>query len=417
MFKRIKITIVMLLRNKSSGVTLWLVSSQFLAAGAAFLVNLLAANAMTPEGRGLLALFLQIGYLISVVAMFGVECPFVARMSTDFRNSVTGLHVLTRAGTWIMLAPAAVGAWFWFSGKYELAICCAILVFFAISNVHVRIIRSAYISSREWRPFVGNSMIMQIILLFSAATLVFVESQNVYTWLIAYTVSSGLSTILVLRSVSSSEGKKFIRSSDFSSVRRQGLKLFPASLGNTAMLRSDRLLLPFLAGPAELGFYVVVATSMDMAAWPVQQWVDSKLNQWRTDKVRRTKLMASLLIIRVGGMVGVLAFVVGILVWYIIDNYLPDDYSPARRLLVPLGIAVVVYAMTRVQQGLMLARSWAGGVSIAETLGMAFSVVAYVALIPLFGSLGAAVGSVAGYSVCLIAGALVWRANEKKELS
>jgi hypothetical protein len=75
----------------------------------------------------------------------------------------------------------------------------------------------------------------------------------------------------------------------------------------------------------------------------------------------------------------------------------------------------VIYAMTRVQQGLMIARSWVGGVSIAETLGMAISVAAYFSLIPFFGALGAAFGSVIGYSVCLLAGSIVWIKNERKE--
>src|SRR5699024_2518786 len=63
-------------------------------------------------------------------------------------------------------------------------------------------------------------------------------------------------------------------------LRRRGWILLPSEFSNSAMLHSDRLLLPILSSSAELGLYVTVATVLEMATWPIQQWVDASLRGW-----------------------------------------------------------------------------------------------------------------------------------------
>src|SRR5690606_23229350 len=73
--------------------------------------------------------------------------------------------------------------------------------------------------------------------------------------------------------------------------------------------------------------------------------------------------------------------------------------------IVPLAASAVVFGLTRVQQGLLIALDAPGRVSIVEIGGTAASVLAYLTLIPPYGMLGAAYGSIIGYSVCAAAGA------------
>jgi Na+-driven multidrug efflux pump len=55
-----------------------------------------------------------------------------------------------------------------------------------------------------------------------------------------------------------------------------------------------------------------------------------------------------------------------------------------------------------------VAQGHAGRVSAVELTGMIASVAMYVLLIPGHGAMGAAIGSLIGYFVCLLAGAAVF---------
>lgn len=382
-------------------------ATQLLAAGAAFIVNLLAASAMTPDGRGYLALFLQFGYLLSVVMLLGIERPFVSKFKTDFSTSVSGLVRMLRPGNWMLLICLIAAAWLTMKNYYELAVCCLLLAVFTLSNVHVRIIRSAYISSSAWKPFVRNSISMHVVILLSSVALVYADVDEIYFWLGAYVLSSAFATFLVMRSYSSDKAKKLMEFPVYDVVRKQGIKLLPASLGNSAMLKSDRLLIPFFSAPAELGLYVVVATSMDMASWPIQQWVDSKLNEWNSNL--RHSVRRSMKLILGAGMIAIfLSGALALIVSYIITAWLPGSYLPSLQLIIPLGIAAVIYSMTRVQHGLMIALGWPGRVSIIEGVGMAISLLLYIILIPVFGAFGASLGLAIGHAMNLIVGASIY---------
>src|SRR5699024_8051077 len=86
---------------------------------------------------------------------------------------------------------------------------------------------------------------------------------------------------------------------------------------------------------------------------------------------------------------------------------LPDSYLAATSAIIPLAISSVIYGLTRVQQGFLIALGATGRVSVIEIIGTIASVGAYVVLIPKYGMLGAAYGSIFGYFVCFAAGYVV----------
>jgi O-antigen/teichoic acid export membrane protein len=79
-----------------------------------------------------------------------------------------------------------------------------------------------------------------------------------------------------------------------------------------------------------------------------------------------------------------------------------QDYAPAKAVVVPLVVAAGLYAMSRVTLGLLIAKSRGTLVSAAEITGFVVSFAAYLTLIPPFGILGAAYGSLIGYGSCLL---------------
>ena len=390
-----------------------LLAGQVVAAGVAFAINIMSAAVLEPSARGQLALLLQITYLLSVASLLGIERPYIANRHAQFSMAVTELTFLFRPGLWSLLVPVGVGIGFLISGNVPLACAMALIALFLVGNVHVQAIRVAYLASGAVKNFLITALATQMVLLLVGATLLWLRVEDPNIWFMAYGATSLVAVVIVRSNVDRSGGTTVDRDLNLRGIRSQGLRMLPASFGNTAMLRSERLLLPLLASNAQLGFYVVVATVMEMATWPIQQWVDSSLRKWNAEAAATLphglRLMA-----RAAALVVGLSTVFGLLAYYTIVLLLPEVYAQSLALILPLGVASVFYAMTRVQQGLLIARGQAARVSLVEVVGMIASVTMYVILIPEFGALGAALGSAVGYFVCLICGVIVLASQKRR---
>ena len=248
-----------------------LLAGQVVAAGVAFVINIMAAAVLDPSARGELALFLQITYLLSVVSLLGIERPYIANRQTRFSTAVTELTLLFRPGLWTLILPIGAGIGFWAVGNFPLAFAMALVGVFLLGNVHVKAIRVAYLASGEVKNFLITALASQLVLLLIGAMLLWLRIDDPNIWFMAYGATSLIAYIIVRARVERTRVGSVDRDLNLRGIRSQGLRMLPASFGNTAMLRSDRLLLPLLASSAQLGFYVVVATVMEMATWPIQQ--------------------------------------------------------------------------------------------------------------------------------------------------
>lgn len=379
---------------------------QVLAASTAFIVNILSATAMEPEGRGYLALLVQITYVLTVAVMLGVDRPYLAARRSNFGEALYELTRLLKPA-YIILGFLVAGVVFLFVGGYEsLAVSGGLIVFYLLGNVCARLIRTGYIASGHMSPFVLVSSLTQAALLTAAVILSVTATRNPDAWFIAYG-GSGLIALVVCVFAVSRNRKGRVRKAEERTIRHAGLRLLPASFGNTAMLRSDRLLLPLLASNTQLGIYIVVATTMELASWPIQNWVDASLNRWRNSGGAGRPGMKTIFIAMI--VTGVLAFLMGVVSLLLIRLVLGPAYAGSEILITPLGLAAIVYAASRVQQGIMIAGGQSRAVSSTEIIGMMFSVLGYVLLIPGLGAVGAAIASVGGYTVCFLAGLLIYR--------
>src|SRR3954468_24584816 len=80
-----------------------LLLAQVCVAGSALVVNVLAARALAPAGRGELALLLQVAYLGSLLLLLGIDRSVVA----VFAGTAPG--TATRALLDLLLRPAGLG--------------------------------------------------------------------------------------------------------------------------------------------------------------------------------------------------------------------------------------------------------------------------------------------------------------------
>jgi O-antigen/teichoic acid export membrane protein len=384
-----------------------LLIGQIVAAAVALAINIMSARVMTPSGRGSLAFLLQITFLFTILAFLGVDRPYVARRHVGFPTAVTELRLLLRPSLLFASASLLCGLILLVSGHTELGIASALVSVYLFGNMHVQAIRSAFIASGTVKYFIITALVSQVGLLVVGTVLWLTSVSNPNIWFLAYAIISYAAVLIVWLNRDPGVRGPVRGDRTLQVIRSQGLKLLPASLGNTAMLRSDRLLLPILASTSQLGIYVVVSTVMEMATWPVQQWVDSSLRKWNTT-VSRSPAQGFLLMSKAAGFVAVLSLAFGALAYETVERLLPRSYHASLVLILPLGIASVFYGVTRVVEGLLVAQGHAGRVSTMELVGMAASVSMYVILIPGHGAMGAALGSLIGYFACFVTGAVIF---------
>ena len=390
-----------------------LVGAQIVAAGGAVAMNLLAAVVLDPSARGDLAFALQLVYFLSVFAIMGLERPFIATRFGGFGDEYRRFARLVLPGT-VAILPIAVLATTVapFSTRWLWAGAIAIGGYVALNSL-VHAVRVAYVCSREWKWFALNAIATQVIIVAGALSLVLLGVDDPVIWMWVY-VGSTIPAVLILifsprTGVSSpltGEGASSqLTRAEARGLRRRGWILLPSEFSNSAMLHSDRLLLPILSSSAELGLYVTVATVLEMATWPIQQWVDASLRGWSKAFRSRRFPIARLFAQCVALLIGIVT-VLGTAAYAMIVFVLPDSYLPATVAIPALAVSAVVFGITRVQQGLFIAADAPGMVSTIEIIGTAAALIAYVLLIPQFGMLGAAYGSIIGYSLCAVVGAI-----------
>lgn len=380
-----------------------LVAAQILAAGGAVAVNLLAAVVLSPAGRGDLAFALQLAYFLSVFAVMGLERPFIASRSGGFGTEYRVFARMVTPGTLCVLPIAFIAAalspfstrWMWMG-------VIAIAAYVALNSL-VHALRVAYVCSREWKWFAVNAIVTQLIIVVGAVLLVLIGVNDPVVWMWAYAASAVPTAILLFVAPRPSKHLDPTRT-ETRGLRRRGWVLLPSEFSNSAMLRSDRLLLPILSNSAALGLYVTVATVLEMATWPVQQWVDASLRNWSqgfsSHSFPAVRIIARSVLLLVAS-----AAVLAAAAYAMIVFVLPDSYAPAAAAIIPLAVSAVIFGVTRVQQGLLIAADSPGTVSVVEIIGTVASLIAYITLIPHYGMFGAAYGSIIGYAVCAAAGA------------
>jgi O-antigen/teichoic acid export membrane protein len=381
-----------------------LVGAQIVAAGGAVAMNLLAAVVLDPSARGDLAFALQLVYFLSVFAIMGLERPFIATRFGGFGDEYRRFARLVLPGT-VAILPIAVLATTVapFSTRWLWAGAIAIGGYVALNSL-VHAVRVAYVCSREWKWFALNAIATQAIIVAGALSLVLLGVNDPVIWMWVY-VGSTIPAVLILIFSPRVAASPPLTRAEARGLRRRGWILLPSEFSNSAMLHSDRLLLPMLSSSAELGLYVTVATVLEMATWPIQQWVDASLRGWskafRSRRFPIAKLFAQCVALLIG-----IVTVLGTAAYAMIVFVLPDSYLPATVAIPALAVSAVVFGITRVQQGLFIAADAPGTVSTIEIIGTAAALIAYVLLIPQFGMLGAAYGSIIGYSLCAVVGAI-----------
>lgn len=379
-----------------------LLLSQLLVGGVATLANVLMARALAPAGRGEIALMLQVAYLTSQALLLGTERSFVAVYhGAAPAVAVRGYGRLIRVPCAAGLVGAAVFAVVAPPGISPGPTIVGLVAGYAIVQVLILAMRSIAVAAGRVGDFLRCTVIDCLIQLATMTGLYVTGVTQPAVWLIAYVLAGALPTVAYWIVWSRITQGATTPVDQHRVVRREGLALFPAALANMGMLRVDRLALPVLASTTALGLYATVAAMTELLAWPLRAYADSRLGRWRAahrqDTLRTRPLIVSAAVYSL-----IVAPVLAGGMYLLVVPVFGDRYAPARVLVLPLVAAAGLYAVSRVSLGLLVAKGRNLLVSAAELCGFAASFVAYVLLIPRYGMLGAAYGSLVGYGACLV---------------
>ena len=378
-----------------------LLASQVLTGGVALAANILMVRALSPSGRGEVALILQVVYLTTQVLLLGTERSFVASY-----HEVTPAAAV-RAYARLLVVPAgltlAAAAGFAALAPPRLdpgPLVIALIVGYAAAEATSLATRAIAICVGRVRDFLYARIVESLLLLAMLVTLFVAGATHPAVWIVAYLLSGAIPTLAYLILWLRLPAPAAPPPSHNRTVRREGLQLFPAALSNMAMLRADRLALPVLASTSALGLYAAVATMTELLAWPLRAYADSRLGKWRAghrEGALRTRPIVTAAVVYCL----VVAPVAAGALYLLIVPLFGQQYAPAKVVVLPLVAAAGLYAVSRVSLGLLIARGHSALVSAAEITGFVVSFAAYLLLIPAHGILGAAYGSLLGYGTCL----------------
>ncbi|MEV4348647.1 NAD(P)H-quinone oxidoreductase [Actinoplanes sp. NPDC049596] len=377
-----------------------LFASQLLVGGVALVANVLMVRALTPSHRGEVALLLQVVYLSTQVLLLGTERSFVAA----YHGIAPAAGV--RAYARLLLVPGVVGlvaaAGFAVMGPRHLnpgAVVVGLIAAYAFVETGGLAIRSIAIAAGRVTDFLVLRIVEAVLLLSLLVALYLGGAAQPELWILGYLIAGILPTGAYL--VLWMRGPRRPTVDQNRLVRREGIALFPAALSNMAMLRVDRLALPAIASTSALGLYASVSTMTELLAWPVRAYADSRLGRWRVAHHEGT-LRSRPLVVAATVYCLVVAPIAAAGLFLLIVPVFGPDYAPAKGIVVPLVAAAGLYAVSRVSLGLLIAKGRGALVSAAEITGFAVSFAGYLLLIPPFGIVGAAYGSLIGYGACLV---------------
>ncbi len=366
---RIKMVIERFLRRvwRARNVGLLTLSS-LMAACVSFLVNIITARVLGPDGRGSVALVLQIAYIAAPVAVFGFP-------RAKLRAGVGGRELVGGGRLWLVLtvfliAPV-VG---WLYGAWFLLAMPAAAV-----TASFQVLRSNAIVDGTFLRYFQIFVAYQASILAGTTLFAFLNVSAWQPWAMVYFVPS-LLVLLVSFGSFRMELNPII-------WLRANWPYAGAAFSSIVILRADRLALGYFAGSGVLGLYVVVATALEPIYWVAQSVADSRtVKEYRVAGLRilAFKLLREAVFYGIAGAAG------GVAIWYAIVPVFGEEYESARTLVIPLAIASVCLVLYRQAAGIALVRGQAKKLGVSETSLSVIATIIYVLMSFEFGALGAA---------------------------
>ena len=380
-----------------------IVVCKVVANGAAAAVALFSARQLGPSGRGVLVLLLTLSGFISVIASLGLNLAarihLVAEVGRIECRDYLGLASLLTAGAVVL----------------SVALGTTLLPLVDVRLSPAELVLFAALSASILAPFLLNAAInaygftTRAAMVDAAGTVaqllltlaLFISGERrVEAYVAAMVAGNSVQLVLALgalRPVAGSLRPRFHRSA-WRPIIRTGVPGIAVDLSSILTFRLDRYLLGLLLNPAAVGVYSVAATAPEVLRLPalaMGQPIFHRLAS-RTAQVEdfaRTRLHCLLV-------TGALAAVTFLAAPMAVRLLFGEEYRAAvtpLRILLLAEFGITLFYI----DGASLAAAFSrlGDPAIASVAGCVVVVIADLLLIPPHGVVGAAWGSVVGYSV------------------
>lgn len=374
------------LRLPGTRVVATMAGASLVAAGVAFIVNILSARVLGPEYRGHVALVLQLAYVIAPLLGAGADRALLRPEKDRAREhyllpSLVGM--LTGSGLVALFIWLVYGPW------------AALAALVAIVTVSFNLFRSVAISSGRQLPYLCAFLLYQASILIETVVLTAAGVQAWQWWAGVYLVPGIFLAAYALRRVR--RDSPLPVAGPWAALRSNGA-LLAASISSLIVLRFERVILPVLAGAEALGLFIVVATATEPLYWVAQALADQRTSSSMTGAPRhRRQLVAAS--VRDAAFFAPLGIVGGIVLALVLVPLFGEAYAPAGELIFPLVVAAILLALYRQASGRLLGSSLPNRLGAAETATASAALIIYPCAILLAGATGAAWGSVLVYAV------------------
>lgn len=351
--------------------------ASLVGAGVAFLVNVISARALGPEYRGEVAFVLQLSYVLAPIVGLGADRLILrASSSGGIKEGLGGSRTYS-----VSVAALLGGVLFLSFGPEAMLAAPAALV-----SAAFQIQRSRAIAAGSEARFLVLFALYQFSILAGTIVLAAVGAELWILWVMVYVIP-GLSVVAVSFRETGQRRPRLL----------EALEAWPftvAAISQMLVLRSERLLLPALAGPSSLGVYVVVATATEPLLWIAQALADTRASRERR-VLRWRAVLAGLF--RDALTFGIVAALGGVALYHLIEPVFGIQYADGKELVVPLCLAGVALVSYRQSAGIALGHLSKRALGVVETAVALIAFTIYASAISRYAIIGAAWASVFVY--------------------
>lgn len=366
-------------RRSASKALTTLAGGSLVAAGVAFLSNILTARTLGPELRGNIAFVLQASYFLAPLLIVASDKALLRSERDHTSFFIVGRRGLAAAGLLALIALAVA-----FRDWRALAAPAGIVAGWFLLRRSEVAARGGY--QRYLRPFLA----FQAFILTWHLILFGMGVTDWQWWALPYAAPA-----LMLLPIAASA-----TSGDMRRTPKANLALLTGSLAQLWSLRGERLIMPMLAGPTALGLYVVVATATEPLYWMAQSLADHAVgSEPPPTPVARLRALA-----KVALPFSACAATVAAALWFLLVPVFGQDFTPARALILPLSTASIALGAYRIVNGWVLAGPRPTAVAPLEISVAFIAAVVYPTGIIFGGVEGAAWATLFVYSAAVLVG-------------
>ena len=365
------------------------------------LFALLTARWLGPGDRGVVVVAMTTSSLLMLIGslgagtgmrvMFHHHPPLAYSRALKVSAQLSVVHLLTAS-------VVGVGTLWLSAGRQDAWVTIA-FVLFCVEMLYAYLLRQVLHGAGQHLRAIGADASTAAMQSTAVVVLYVGGSLDLNTVFLILLGGGGVQILLLYRPVAKLRGPTGSESSRLTHILRFSAPAMILSLGQAFVLRGDRLILGILSTPSTVGIYAAAATFSELLTLVPQavgqvafRRASVVKDAGSSKRERRTVLIAS----------SVVALMIAAVARPLVSVLLGPLYLPAVPLIFVLLVAGLPLASYIIDSAVLSGLGLLRATSVVTTGGASVLLVGSLCLIPRYGAMGAALASLASYSVLAI---------------